>query len=83
MIVVGLVSVASVASFKRQLSRLQGVENVGVSSGPNGEFIFTAIHSADISLGDLITNMPGFQARIVNQRDGILSIAAHDPERQA
>ena len=37
---VGLVSVASIASFKRQLGRVAGVQSVGVSSGPDGEFVF-------------------------------------------
>ena len=39
-IVTGLVSVASIAGFKRHLSRVAGVQSVGVSSGPDGEFVF-------------------------------------------
>ena len=80
--VVGLVSVASIATFKRQLSRLPGVRSVGVSSGPDGEFVFTAAHSADTPLSQLIPALPGFQARVVSQRDGVLSIAAHDPDTE-
>ena len=52
-VVVGLVSVASIATFKRQLGRLPGVKNVGVSSGPDGEFIFTVGHGSDTSLHHL------------------------------
>ena len=40
-VVTGLVSVASIASFKRHLGRVAGVQSVGVSSGPDGEFVFT------------------------------------------
>ena len=81
-VVVGLVSVASIATFKRQLGRLPGVKNVGVSSGPDGEFIFTVGHGPDISLGDLIPTLPAFQARVVSEREGVLNVSAHDPEAE-
>ena len=81
-VVVGLVSVASIATFKRQLGRLPGVKNVGVSSGPDGEFIFTVGHSPETSLGSLIPTLPAFQARVVNEREGVLNVSAHDPEAE-
>ena len=43
-VVVGLVSVATIASFKRHLGRATGVQSVGVSSGPDGEFVFAVAH---------------------------------------
>jgi len=79
-VVVGLVSVASIATFKRQLGRLPGVKNVGVSSGPDGEFIFTVGHGSDTALSSLIPTLPAFQARVVSERDGVLNVSAHDPE---
>ncbi len=81
-VVVGLVSVASIATFKRQLGRLPGVKNVGVSSGPDGEFIFTVAHGPETSLGSLIPTLPAFQARVVNEREGVLNVSAHDPEAE-
>jgi hypothetical protein len=81
-VVVGLVSVASIATFKRQLGRLPGVKNVGVSSGPDGEFIFTVGHGSDTSLSTLIPTLPNFQARVVNEREGVLNVSAHDPEAE-
>jgi hypothetical protein len=81
-VVVGLVSVASIATFKRQLGRLPGVKNVGVSSGPDGEFIFTVGHNSDTSLTTLIPTLPAFQARITSEREGVLSVSAHDPEAE-
>lgn len=81
-VVVGLVSVASIATFKRQLGRLPGVKNVGVSSGPDGEFIFTVGHGSDISLSELIPTLPAFQARVVSEREGVLNVSAHDPEAE-
>ena len=79
-IVTGLVSVASIASFKRHLSRQAGVRHVGVSSGPDGEFLFTVQHQAEVSLRDLIPTLPGFHARVTGGDDGIVTANAHDPE---
>ena len=81
-VVVGLVSVASIATFKRQLGRLPGVKNVGVSSGPDGEFIFTVGHGPEVSLGSLVPTLPAFQARVVSEREGVLNVSAHDPEAE-
>ncbi len=63
-VVTGLVSVASIASFKRQLSRVAGVQSVGVSSGPDGEFVFSVTHDADHRPRDAVTTLPGFGARV-------------------
>jgi hypothetical protein len=79
-VVVGLVSVASIASFKRHLGRLPGVASVGVSSGPDGEFLFAVSHSADVSLRDAIPGLPSFQARVTGSGEGTVNVTAHDPE---
>ena len=63
-VVTGLVSVASIASFKRHLGRLAGVQGVAVSSGPEGEFVFNVSHQPDVSFRDAIPSMPGFAARV-------------------
>jgi len=79
-IVVGLVSVASIASFKRHLGRVSGVQSVGVSSGPDGEFVFAVNHSADVVLREVIPSLPSFQARVTGTSDGVVNVTAHDPE---
>ena len=79
-IVVGLVSVASIASFKRHLGRLPGVQSVGVSSGPDGEFVFAVSHTADVVLREAIPSLPSFQARVTGSSDGVVHVTAHDPE---
>jgi len=79
-VVTGLVSVASIASFKRHLGRMAGVQSVGVSSGPDGEFLFAVAHSADVVLRDSIPGIPSFQARVTGAGDGTLNVTAHDPE---
>ncbi len=79
-VVTGLVSVASIAGFKRSLSRCAGVNHVGVSSGPDGEFVFVVQHAAEASLRDLIPTLPGFNARITDTSDGTITASARDPE---
>jgi hypothetical protein len=79
-IVVGLVSVASIASFKRHLGRLAGVQSVGVSSGPEGEFIFAVNHGVEVVLREVIPSLPSFQARVTGTADGVINVTAHDPE---
>jgi hypothetical protein len=82
-VVVGLVSVASIASFKRSLGRAPGVSSISVASGPDGEFVFTVGHDSEGSLADSITSLPGFGARITSQTDDRIEITAHDPDAGA
>jgi F0F1-type ATP synthase membrane subunit b/b' len=78
--VVGLVSVASIASFKRHLARVAGVSSVGVSSGPDGEFVFAVHHESALHLADVVTGLPGFGARVTDSGDGFVKATAHDPD---
>jgi hypothetical protein len=79
-VVLGLVSVASIATFKRSLGRTTGVAAVGVASGPDGEFVFTVSHDAGLDLAAAITSLPGFEARVNAQTAEGLEISAHDPD---
>jgi hypothetical protein len=79
-VVSGLVSVASIASFKRHLGRVTGVQSVGVSSGPDGEFVFTVHHDDAVNLREIVPSLPGFRARVTNATDGAVTVVAHDPE---
>jgi hypothetical protein len=82
-VVTGLVSVASIASFKRHLGRLPGVQSVGVSSGPDGEFVFAVNHAEEVSLRESIPTLPGFGARVTGGEDGVVQVTARDPENEA
>ena len=78
--VVGLVSVAAIAGFKRSLARLEGVTSVGVSSGPDGHFLFTVVHAPTVSLRDAVSTFAGFEARVTGSGEGALEVTARDPE---
>jgi hypothetical protein len=78
--VTGLVSVASIATFKRSLGRVPGVSTIGVASGPDGEFVFTVSHDAGIGLVEAIAGLPGFEARVTAETAGGLEVTAHDPD---
>jgi len=77
--VAGLVSVSGIAAFKRNLARLPGVVNVGVSSSPDGAFVFNVAHEPTVSLQDAIPALPGFAAHISQVAEGSLSVTARDP----
>jgi len=82
LIVTGLVSVASIAGFKRHLSRVPGLQSVGVSSGPEGEFIFAVNHDPSVAMKDVIATLPGFGARVTAEAEGELTVSARDPETE-
>ena len=82
-VVTGLVSVASIASFKRHLGRIAGVTAVAVASGPEGEFVFNVTHGADVAFRDAIPTLPGFAARVTGIADGVVSVTARDPEAES
>ena len=77
--VVGLVSVASIAGFKRALSRAAGVRTVNVASGPGGDFVFTVQHAAATDFRTLIPELDGFAASITGDADGVLTVSATEP----
>jgi hypothetical protein len=79
-VVRGLVSVASIATFKRSLGRVAGVSAIGVASGPDGEFVFTVSHDSSLNLGEAISGLPGFDARIGAESPDGLEVSAHDPD---
>jgi hypothetical protein len=81
-VVTGLVSVASIASFKRHIGRITGVQSVGVSSGPDGEFVFKVAHGGNVVLADAIPSLPGFEARVTGTGDGVVNVSARDPESE-
>jgi ribonuclease E len=82
-VVTGLVSVASIASFKRSLGKIEGVASVGVSSGPDGEFVFAVAHGAEIDLPQAVASLPGFAAQVTSVTDDTVSVAARDPETES
>ena len=78
--VVGLVSVASIATFKRMLARAPGVRAVQVASGPDGEFLFSATHEETVDMAAVVAGIQGFQVEVVESSPGIVNARAVDPE---
>jgi len=77
-VVAGLISVASIANFKRSLARISGVWSIAVSSGPDGEFVFTVGHDAGFQLANEIVSMSGFESKITGESDGEILVSAKD-----
>jgi hypothetical protein len=78
--VVGLVSVASIAAFKRLLGRVPGVRAVQVASGPDGEFVFAATHDATVDMPAAVKGLQGFEVELVQSGPGVVNARAVDPE---
>ena len=77
--VVGLVSVASIAGFKRAVAKAPGVEAISVVSGPAGDFVFTVRHEADADLAAIVGGLEEFSAVVTNTEEGVLSVTASAP----
>ena len=78
--VVGLVSVASIAGFKRALARTHGIRSVTVASGPSGDFVFSINHDPETDLRSIVPALDGFAASITGDADGVLTATASDPD---
>ena len=78
--VVGLVSVASIAGFKRALAKTHGVRSVAVASGPTGDFIFSVVHDAGTDLRPAVVGLEGFSTAITGDAEGVLTVTASDPD---
>jgi len=77
---VGLVSVASVSAFKRMLSRVDGIHAVQVSSGPQGDFIFSLTCDRDMDLAAAVCALPGFNVEVRTSAEDTLTVVARDLE---
>jgi hypothetical protein len=80
-VVVGLVSVASIATFKRLLGRTPGIRAVHVSSGPSGEFVFGINHDQGVDVQKALMDLPDFDAQVVDVVNNVISAVVTDPEQ--
>ncbi len=79
LVVTGLVSVASIANFKRSLARIAGVQSIGVASGPNGEFVFTVSHDTGLPFAAAILSMmPSFESQVIGTADGEIQFESRE-----
>jgi hypothetical protein len=78
LIVSGLTSVGSIASFKAALVRSAGVNAVSVMAGADGDCMFTVTHAADADLRAAIRDLEPFQARVIADDGSTLVVVAHD-----
>lgn len=77
--VVGLISVASIAGFKRAIAKAAGIDGVSVASGPGGDFVFTVRHGSSVDIGELVAGLEGFNATVKSNEEGVLSVTASEP----
>lgn len=80
LMVTGLVSVASIAGFKRALTRLSGVRAVGVTSGPDGEFVFSVTHAPETDLSAAVAGLTAFHPTLELRADGTIVVSVAEPD---
>lgn len=80
LMVTGLVSVASIAGFKRALARIAGVTAVSVTSGPDGEFVFSVAHGPETDLPATIAGLSAFQPVLDLRADGTITASVTEAE---
>ena len=83
LVVVGLVSVASIAAFKRAVGRLAGVSGVSVSSGPDGDFVFTVNHVAGTDLATEVAALDTYHPVVTTRTDGAIAVTVTEPDTDA
>ena len=79
---IGLVSVASVSSFKRALAHAEGVRSVQVTSGPQGDFLFTLACDPGMDLAATVSALPGFAVEVRESASDAVTIVARDLEAE-
>ena len=79
----GLVSVASVSSFKRVLARAEGIHTVSVSSGPQGEFVFNLTCDPEVDLGAIVAGLPGFDIDMRSVTEGRVDVVARERDQSS
>jgi hypothetical protein len=79
LIVSGLTSVASIATFKAALVHFGGVNAVSVNAGSDGDCLFTVTHARDADLRDALRDFELFQTRVIADDGDTLVVVAHEP----
>jgi hypothetical protein len=80
LVVEGLVSLAGIASFKKEIARRPGIQSLAVTSDPSGEFIFTVVHGRSVDLATVVTGIANYSAAVTGTSRGELRIGVVDPE---
>jgi hypothetical protein len=79
LIVSGLSSVASIATFKAGLMRSEGVTAISVTAGTDGDCLFTVTHGPEIDLRRALREVEPFETRIIADDGSSLVVVAHEP----
>ena len=78
-IVSGLTSVASIATFKGGLMKAAGVSAVSVNAGNDGDCLFTVTHTGDTDVRLAVRELDPFETRLIADDGATLVVVAHEP----
>ena len=78
-VVTGLASVAEISAFKSALVSVAGVISVSVTSGNEGDFVFSVVHLATTDLRTAVPSFARFAAELTTDDGAVLTYAVGVP----
>jgi hypothetical protein len=78
-VVGGLASVAEISAFKSALVGVPGVTSVSVSTGHEGDFVFSVVHSTTTDLRAAVPGFARFAPHLTADEDAVLTYAVGAP----
>lgn len=78
-VVAGLASVAEISAFKSALVGVAGVNSVSVSTGHDGDFVFSVVHATTTDLRAAVTGFARFAPQLTADEDSVLTYAVGEP----
>jgi len=78
-VVTGLTTVAGISAFKSALSGVTGVVSVSVTSGIDGDFVFSVVHGESKDLRRAVEAFPAFVARMTLDEGAVLNFVVTEP----
>jgi hypothetical protein len=78
-VVAGLASVAEISAFKSALVGVAGVNSVSVSTGHDGDFVFSVVHATTTDLRAAVTGFARFAPQLTAEEDSVLTYAVGEP----
>ena len=78
-VVAGLASVAEISAFKSALVGVAGVISVSVSTGHDGDFVFSVVHATGTNLRAAVPDFTRFAPQLTADEGSVLTFAVGEP----
>ena len=79
LVVAGLASVPEISAFKTALVAVPGVISVSVTSGHEGDFVFSVLHATTTDLRTAVPGFGRFSPQLTADEGAVLTFAVGEP----